>query len=605
MPFSQETQLSTNRKIFSAVIIGVFLVFFFRLIQLQMIYRPEYQKQSEENSIRQVVSEATRGFMFDRHGHLAVDVRPSYTVMVIPSEFDKSKIDQLSKILQTTPEYIQKQVRRAREYNPYIPSRLKRDLDFPTLSMLEEHRSEFPGIDYQIETKRFYVTRAKASHILGYVKEISEKQLNEMQTMYRQGDLIGATGLESAYEPFLRGQPGIELISIDAHGRIVGKFSNGTNDIRPNDGTDLMMTMDFELQEFAESLMADKRGAIVAIDPQDGGILAMVSKPDYDLNWFGGATTQEQWKYLNSDDEKPLFNRATLTRYPPGSTFKMVLAAAALEAGIITTDWRVQCTGKFRFGNHVFADMHVHGSTDVYEAIQRSCNVYFYTLMLKTGFKRWTEMGRRFGFGQPTNVDIDEENSGLLPSEEYFDKVYGKKKWTQGYLVSLSIGQGELGVTPLQMANFAAAIGNGGTLYQPHTVAEIRERVSGTTQKITGTKKKVGLPKEVMDVIREGMRRVVMEPGGTASTARIKGIDVAGKTGTAQNPHGNDHAWFVGFAPFDNPKIAICVLIENGGKGGAVSAPIAGLCMEKYLFKELIRNKPVEQAKKVVAVVGR
>ena len=595
---SQEVQTATNRKIFSSVIIVAFLLFFSRLIQLQWIYHSEYQKQSEENSIRQMVSEATRGFIYDRHNHLIVDDRPSYTVTVIPSEFEKKNIEPLSALLQTTPEYLQTQLQRARKYNPYIPSRLKRDLDFPTLSRLEEHRSEFPGIDYLIETKRFYVTRAKASHILGYVKEISEKQLTEQGNQYQQGDLIGATGLESSYEPFLRGQPGVELISINAHGQIVGKFNNGTSDIHPRDGADLLLSMDFELQELAESLMTNKRGAVVAIDPRDGGILAMVSKPDYDLGWFGGATTQEEWKYLNNDDDKPLFNRATLTRYPPGSTFKMVLASAALEAGIITTDWRVQCNGKFRFGNHVFNDMHVHGSCNVVEAIQKSCNVFFYTLMLKTGFKRWSSVGERFGFGKQTGIDIDEESPGLLPTEEYFDKVYGKGKWTQGYLVSLAIGQGELGVTPLQMANYAAALGNEGIYYQPHTVQAIRDRVAGTVQNVPVSKKNVGLPQDVMDIVREGMRRVVMEPGGTGLSAHIKGIEVAGKTGTAENPHGNDHAWFIGFAPFEHPKIAICVLVENGGKGGAAAAPIAGMCMEQFLFGELIRNKPELATKK-------
>ncbi|MBM4166206.1 MAG: penicillin-binding protein 2 [Ignavibacteria bacterium] len=592
MKLPEEIQQSVKNKIFTFIIVSVFLVFFFRLIQLQWLYRSEYEKQSEENSIRRVISEATRGFMYDRHDHLVVDDRPSYTITITPNEFDKSVMEPLAKILQMTPEIVRKQLQRARGFNPYIPSRLKRDIDFQTLSILEEHRNEFPGIDYQIETKRFYVTRAKASHILGYVKEISEKMLAEQSTLYRQGDLLGANGLEAAYEPFLRGQPGVELIAINAHGQVVGKYNDGASDIRPKDGTDLLLTMDFELQQLAESLMADKRGAIVALNPQDGGILAMVSKPDYDLAWFGGAISKEQWKYLNSNEETPLFNRATLTKYPPGSTFKMLLACIALEAGIINAEWRVQCTGKFRFGNHIFNDMHVHGSTNVVQAIQRSCNVFFYTLMLKTGLPRWTNMGMRFGFGQKTGVDIDEESPGLLPSEEYFDKTYGKGKWTQGYLVSLGIGQGELGVTPLQMANYCAALGNGGILYQPHAVFAIRDRISKSIQTRTVTKIDTRLSKEVLDIVREGMYHVVMTPGGTASSARIQGVEVAGKTGTAQNPHGNDHAWFIGFAPYQNPTIAICVLVENGGKGGAIAAPIAGMCMEQFLFGKMIRYAP-------------
>jgi penicillin-binding protein 2 len=336
--------------------------------------------------------------------------------------------------------------------------------------------------------------------------------------------------------------------------------------------------------------MTNYRGALVAIDPNDGGILAMVSKPDFNPSVFSGVTSSEVWTKLNTDPDKPLFNRATMTRYPPGSTFKMLIAAAALEDGIINENYRITCRGSFRFGNRVFKDTHVHGSMNVVQAIQQSCDVFFYQLVLKVGLDKLNEYGKRFGFGKPTGIDIGDETSGLIPSVEYYDRVYGKDKWTQGYLVSLGIGQGEVGVSPLQMAQYVAAFANNGTLIQPHAVNSIRNKRTNRIDIIDHSEIPVWLNYDVMRMIREGMRRVVEEPGGTGGLARISGIVSAGKTGTAQNPHGADHAWYVGFAPFDQSRIAIAVMLENAGFGGTKAAPIAGMVMEKYLFGELRRK---------------
>jgi len=343
--------------------------------------------------------------------------------------------------------------------------------------------------------------------------------------------------------------------------------------------------------------MADKRGAVVAIDPRNGGILAMVSKPDYDLALFSGVTPAELWRALNNDEGKPLFNRATLTRYPPGSTFKMVLAIAALERKVITPSWTVTCGGSFRLGNKVFKDLHVHGTVDLVQAIQKSCNVYFYQLMLKVGLDNWSHYGAQFGFGKPTGIDILEESPGLLPTTEYMDNRYGPKGWTKGYLPSLGIGQGELGVTPLQMACYAMALGNQGHYYQPHAVRAYFNKATKTTDTLTHSHRLINVSKGTWDAVREGMRRVVQEPGGTASLARVKGIEAAGKTGTSQNPHGKDHSWFIGFAPFDNPTIALAVMVENVGYGGSFAAPIAGMCIEQFIYGRLIRFDKDQAAK--------
>jgi penicillin-binding protein 2 len=315
----------------------------------------------------------------------------------------------------------------------------------------------------------------------------------------------------------------------------------------------------------------------------------LVSKPDYDLSVFSGVTPAEIWRSLNTDEARPLFNRATLTRYPPGSTFKMILAAAALEKKVVSPSWSVTCGGSFRMGNKVFKDEHVHGTVDMVEAIRRSCNVYFYQLMLKVGLDHWSHYGSEFGFGKPTHVDIYEENPGLLPTTDWMNKRYGENGWTRGFLPSLGIGQGELGVTPLQMAMYAMVLGNKGHYYQPHAVRAIIHKALHDTVTVGYDKREIKLSEGTWRVIREGMRGVVEEPGGTGGLARVRGMLSGGKTGTAQNPHGKSHSWYIGFAPYDAPKIAIVAMIENVGYGGSYAAPIAGKCIEHYLYGRLIR----------------
>ncbi|MBI1803237.1 MAG: penicillin-binding protein 2 [Ignavibacteriae bacterium] len=596
-----ENTESPKRRIAFIVAIGfMFIVLLGRLIQLQFLYQDVYGKKSEENSIRQIARDPIRGYIYDRRGTLLVDNRPSYTVTITPSEFKEKTIPYLAQVLGVDTAFVHERLRKGRIYNRFAPMKVKRDIDFPTLSLIEENRDKLSGVDYQIETKRFYPTKAKATHLFGYTKEISDAQLQELGSEYRLGDLIGATGLEAAYEHNLRGQKGYEFLTVNAKGQLLGAYNEGKSDFLAKEGSDLILAIDADLQALAESLLADKRGAVVAIDPNNGGVLALVSKPDYDLAKFGSVTSPDVWNALLTDSTKPMFNRATMTRYPPGSTFKMVLAAAALQEEVISPNYRIQCNGAFHYGTRVFKDHIAHGSTDPIESIQRSCNVFYYTVMLKTGLERWTRYGEEFGFGQPTGIDILEETAGLLPSEEYFDRIYGKGRWTQGYLVSLAIGQGEVGVSPLQMACYAAALGTRGIWHQPHVVERIRDKESGQTVEVKTETRNIELSDRVWNIIHEGMYRCVNEPGGTALIAKVRGVKVAGKTGTAQNPHGKDHAWFIGYAPVEHPKIAICVLVENAGFGGVIAAPIASMCIEQYLYGELIRNnanQPIVAAK--------
>jgi penicillin-binding protein 2 len=589
MPQQDDIAIYGKRRAMYVVIALMFLFFFARLFQLQMIYSDEYGRKSEENSIRTIPKEPVRGYIFDRNGTLVVDNRPAFTVTIMPFEFDKRSIEYLSRLLSLDPDFIRDRLKKGEAYSRFAPVKIKRDIDFKTLAALEENRDKLPGVDYQVESKRWYTTRALASHTLGYTKEISESQMKVQVDEYAPGDVVGSAGLEARYEPTLRGQKGADFSTVNVRGQVIGRFENGKNDVPAVEGNDLILTMDFGLQAFAESLMTGKRGALVALDPNDGGILAMVSKPDYDLSSFSGVTPPDIWRSLNEDEASPLYNRATLTRYPPGSTFKMLLAIAALETGSVTPSWRVNCTGAFRLGNKVFKDLHVHGSMDLVSAIQHSCNVYFYQCMMRTGLDAWTRYGSEFGFGRLTGIDIYEENPGLLPSTAYMDKRYGKSGWTRGFLPSLGIGQGELGVTPLQMACYAAALATKGEYHQPHFARAIVTKSPRAVDTLTFQSRHIDVSQNTWNIVREGMRRVVEEQGGTGGMARVQGIQSAGKTGTAQNPHGPDHAWYVGFAPFDNPRIAVAILIENAGFGGTQAAPLAGLCIERYLKGRIMR----------------
>ncbi len=604
MPVLDDIHVYDKRRVLYIVLTVLFVVYFARLYELQLIFRDEYGAQAEVNSVRVISKEPIRGYVYDRNGKLVVDNRPSFTVTVMPYEFSRKNLPYLASLLQLSPNELKSIIDRGASFNRFAPVKVRRDVDQKTVATLEENREQLAGVDYQIESTRTYLPNVNASHILGYTKEVSEAQLAKLNSLeYSQGDIAGASGLESRYEWIVRGKKGADFSTVNARGQIVGTFDQGRTNKPAIDGHDLYLTMDFALQAFAESLFADKRGALVAIDPRDGGILALVSKPDFNLSLLSGVTPRRVWRDLNTNPGRPLFNRATLTRYPPGSTFKMILALAALEEGIITPDWTIQCGGAFPYGNKVFKDLHVHGTVNVQKAIQQSCNVFFYRLMLIVGLDTWSRYAAMFGFGKATGLDISEESPGLLPSTAYMNKRYGEKGWTRGFLVSLGIGQGELGVTPVQMAAYAMALANKGQYRQPHAVAAFVDRATDSTKLNPYTTRHISLSDETWNIVREGMRQVVEVPGGTASSARVKGIQSAGKTGTAQNPHGNDHAWYIGFAPYDNPTIAIAVLVENAGFGGAIAAPIAGMCIEQFINGRLTRFDAKKPAK--VAAISK
>ncbi|NEX13703.1 MAG: penicillin-binding protein 2 [Prosthecochloris sp.] len=571
----------------SLIVIAVFAVLFLRLIYLQVFEYKELGSISAANSLRRIWIQPPRGRMIDRNGSIVVDNQPLYTVKVIPSEFtDSLKKSTLASLLHITDEKLTERINKGFKYNRFAPVAVGRDIEPKEMMRLSENLWKLPGVMIDVENKRQYPLDLHASHLFGYLNFISKDQLEEMSEKgYTPDDKTGSKGLEKTYEDLLRGEKGARFELVNSIGRFAGKFENGTRDRPFVNGTDLHLTLDAGLQQLAEELLkkTEKSGAVVAIDPNDGGILAMTSQPDYDLNILNGTTDGKKWTEIVKDPAKPLFNRAVQASYPPGSVYKLLLAIAALEENVITPEKKIFCTGVFRLGRGRFRchGGQGHGPVNLERSIVESCNTYYYSLIFDLGFEQWTRYGRMFGFGKTTGIDLSGERSSPLPSTEYYDKRYGKGKWTKGYLVSLAIGQGELNTTPLQLAAFTATIANKGTWHQPHVVKGYQSYDSDTFVPLDFKKNKLPISEKTFERVREAMFGVVER--GTGRLAGVENVKVAGKTGTAQNPHGKDHAWFVAFAPLEKPTIAVAVLVENAGYGGSISAPIAGKLINYYV----------------------
>jgi penicillin-binding protein 2 len=564
-----------------SILLGILLIT--RLVQLQVVQEKEYGIESQKNSIKKITETPARGLMYDRNGKVLVDNKPSYTLTITPFQFDKNLINEISSLINEDPEYIKELLSKAKGTNRFNPIKIKRDIDFKLISYIEENRERLKGVNYQVESLRYYPIKFKGSHIFGYNSEITEKQLDEQEgNYYRQGDLVGSTGLERYYENYLRGEKGSKLISVDVNGREVGPYNEGKNDVQALNGSDLFLSIDSDLQEYAEKLLTNKRGAIIAIDPRNGEILCMVSKPDYDLSIFSGTPDAKSIAKLFNDENKPVFNRVTQTKYPPGSTWKMMMCFAGLASGKITTTSTISCGGSFQFGNRVFEDHGAYGSINLTKALEVSANVFFYKLSLMIGIDNYHQYGKMFGFGTKTGIDLPHETSGLLPSAGYFNKIYGQNKWGQGLLVSLGIGQGELGVSPVQMVAYVSSICMDGLYIQPHFVRKTVNQVTKEERMTQVIQRKIEFPQKWFDAVKKGMYLVV-NGVGTAKNIRNSDYTIAGKTGTAQNPNGNNHSWFVGYAPYDDPKIAVCVLGENAGWGNQFAAPLAAAIMVRYL----------------------
>lgn len=589
----------------------LFAILGIRLYLLQIAEWEQYRIRSEKNTMQPVIIQANRGLIRDRNGIILVDNRPSYSISVIPPRFlanieeDKcgGLLKRLGQIVDLPCETITAKLQSSNRYF-YDPINLKLDVDFEAISIIEENRYDFPGVEIQIEPRRGYpifdtppeisteFSHAQhnvnqsfplAPHTLGYIGLINASQYSRLKAEgYRYDDRIGKRGIERMFEDRMRGHKGVKYIEVNARGREVGGFPEKRDP--PIPGEDLSLTLDWRVQHAAEHAFADNmRGSLIAMNPQSGEIIALVSKPGFHPR---SIRSPKAWRRLQTDPSKPLLNRSLKGEYPPASVFKMVTSIAALDLGIIKADeYRFRpCTGGMVFGNRRFRCHNKKGCgyISMRQALVKSCDVFFYQLGLKVGIDNWHRYAAMFGFGELTNIDIasggNGEARGLLPNRAYYKQRHGF--WAGGNMLNLTIGQGELLATPLQVVRYTSALATG----QLSTPQVIKGTQGGTTS--------LPLSKEVIKTMRSIMIDVVNSPGGTGRRAHLPNIVVAGKTGTAQNPHGEDHAWFVAYAPAENPRIAIAVIVENGGSGGRVAAPIAQKTLEAYFEHAVPKPKP-------------
>ncbi len=574
-------------KVAAFMISGAILILLLRLWALQILEGERLLLLSINNRLRIRPIEAPRGLILDRHGELMVDNRASFDLYATPE--DMPDIDEatrrLAPILQVSPEELRERLSQ-RQAMPPQPVMLRKGMDERTVMAIEEQKIDLPGVGLRVRPVRAYPTGGAAATLLGYVTEVSHAQLESKEFRdFRPGETMGQAGIERRYDAFIRGIDGGEQVEVDARGKVTRLVQR----VEPESGFNLYLTLDNRLQRVAEESFRGRSGALIAVNPSTGEILAMVSKPSYDPNQFSQRLTPEQWRMLASDPKHPMQNRGLQGQYAPGSIFKLVTALAALEKGAITPDTRFSCNGSFSLGSHVFHDWKKggHGTLNLRQGIANSCNIYFYNTALKTGVEEIARVARELGLGTAPGIGLGDEARGIIPSPEA--RMRGAGGWYPGNTVMAGIGQGMVTVTPMQVLMMVAAIANGGTLHRPWVVRRVetldRESIEEYGKEVI---RKVNIDPDNLAIVREGMQAVVSE--GTGGRARITGLAVAGKTGTAQvvrsgglsRGEHRDHAWFVGFAPADDPQIAVVVLAEHSGFGGAVAAPIARSVMEAW-----------------------
>jgi penicillin-binding protein 2 len=576
---SSEPASYARKRAAKIIIFLIFIIFAVRLIQLQIFEYGLYSEKTQTQAIKKVRVTPVRGNMYDRNGFKMVHNIPSFSVTITPNEFRKEAMPFLSHILQMDSVEINKILKKYSNYSQFIPIKILRDADFNIVAKIEEYSDHLPGVEIFIDSKRIYDFECNMAHILGYTREITQEQLDKHK-YYHPGDMIGQNGLEQSYESMLRGREGIQFVAVDKLGKKVAAFDGGNKDILASNGFSINLSIDLQLQELTEKLLEGKRGAVVAIDPNNGEIIICASKPDYDPRLFSGKIPADLYKSLNESKSYPLLPRALQSQYPPGSTWKMLIGLAALQEGIINEHTTINCGGGYKLGDNVWK-CHGCGNINLKTALKLSCNTFFCSLAVKLGMERFEKYGKMFNFGEKTFIDLPFERSGRLPNKDWLLKRDKSIRSFSGRLANFGIGQGEILATPLQMAAYTAAIANEGTYFQPHLVKSVVNQLTEKVDELHYDTKKIPIDEQYFKMVKDGMWAVV-NSGGTGSGVAIPGINVCGKTGTAENPHGLDHSWFVCFAPRDNPKIAMCVFVENAGFGSAVAAPIAREILYKF-----------------------
>lgn len=590
-----------KKLVLSSIIILIGISFIGRLSYLQL-FRFSPDQILDDPAIKRVYDYPERGYIYDRNGELLVANQPAYDVMVIPREVEPLDTTEFCQLLNITRERFVAQLQKARTYSPRLPSVLVPQLSKEDYARLQEKMRKYQGFYIEKRSLRDYNTPA-AANVLGYISEVSEWDLKS-NPYYELGELTGRTGIEKQYEEILRGRKGVKLIQKDRFNRDIGPYKGGSLDTLPEPGTEIHITLDKELQEYGERLMNGKRGGIVAIEPSSGEILAMISGPTYNPELLVGRERSANYSTLHYDSiSKPTWDRSILAEPSPGSPFKTLQALAALQEGVITPETTFRCYNGFYVGNKKRGCHCGGGLRTMNSGIYRSCNAYFAGTFRKffekfettdAGMDVWEKHMRSFGLGDYLGYDLPTGRPGRIPGKEYYDRVYGDGRWSSTYIISNSIGQGEVAATPIQLANMTAAIANRGYYYTPHLIRQIGDNpVDDPTY--TERKYTTIAPQHFEPVIR-GMADVYEK--GTAKWIQIPGIDIAGKTGTVENftridgvrTQLTDHSLFVAFAPVDNPKIALAVYIEHGYYGARYAGHIASLLIEKYLKGEITRK---------------
>ncbi|SDC99439.1 penicillin-binding protein 2 [Algoriphagus faecimaris] len=575
-------------------IFSVGLILLIKLFSIQVV-DDSFMKRAERNAVQRVVDHPYRGLIYDRNGKLLVYNNPIFDLMLVPQEFEVGDTTRFLELFGISKENLIEAYNAAKKYSWVKPSPLIKQISTTDFARIQDYLIDYPGLFVMTRSVRAY-PQPVASHALGYIGEINARQLeNDTTNYYSQGDYVGLSGLERYYEQVLRGRKGVKYKMVNVRGVDKGPFKDGEYDTASVAGTNLTSTIDMELQRYGEMLMAGKTGSVVAIEPKTGEILSMISAPFYDPNQLTGSEFGKTYTALNRMETKPLFNRPIMAKYPPGSIFKVVQSLIGLQDGILTPETTFAC-------NRSLVACHNHPSpVNLFGAIRNSCNPYYHQAFRKIinreissntykdteiGLNDWREKVMKFGLGTSLGVDITGELGGDVPSSKLYDRFYGEGRWKYSTIYSLSIGQGELQVTPIQMANLAAIFANKGYFYTPHLVKAVNGDPNQIPEKFR-IKRDVGVDAHHFDMIQDAMAEALY---GTAARAIIQDIVVAGKTGTAQNPHGEDHSVFVAFAPKDDPKIAIAVYVENAGWGGRAAASTASLMIEKYLRGSINRQ---------------
>ncbi len=566
-----------------------FIVLLGKLFSLQAIEHDVYVEDAKKNQFLKLRIPASRGLIVDRNGVVMVDNVPRFDV-VLPWRKKSNAMETIASLckflsLDSTSVFLRFEAWAKK--NAGVPFPLVVDADKLMISVVRENVDLFPQLRVETRARRRYRKVPCAAHLLGYVAEVSDEELAQGETnKYQPGDMIGKTGLELVCEKYLRGEDGFKIVQVNAWGTILGDVS--TPAFVPVAGSTVKLTIDAEIQAYVEERLTQEGiGAAVFMDVSDGSILAAASIPQYDPNSFAMGINKEEWDRLYDEESKPLFNRYLQATYPPGSTLKIISACVVLENEVVDPNMLLEyCTGAHQFGNRIYRcwKEEGHGWMDLHNAVVQSCDSYFFEVGEELDVDEITDFARRFGLGDRTGIELRGEAKGLVPDRNYYNKRFGKGKWTQGNVLNNIIGQGEFLTSLLQMCRIAAAVANGGFLVSPHVI----ESTDGEPYAIHQNRRVRNVSVKNLRFLQRSMRGVVEDPDGTAYWTRISGFPAAGKTGTAQNPHGEDHAWFIGYAPADEPEIAVAVVIENAGHGGDVAAPLVRDVYRKYFEKKIV-----------------